>query len=196
MGRCIANGQPCRPRGGPHWRLPGDHLTRPRGIVVTHSLMVSSVDQSILWISDGFADHLGAGDDSLTGSSVFELLEGSQVALWHSLFMGIESIDERFDDLRVHRVGEPSSVPDYQVRGVRYLDAGHEVMVTLRPSGSGLVHPDAEMLAEVEQRYDALLRGSFDAVIIHDGESVLFMNAVAAKLFGVDVADFAGTPVT
>lgn len=95
------------------------------------SLMVRNSDQSILWVSDGLANHLGAASDALAGSSVFDSLEGSPSAQWHSVFSGIELTVERFDGLRIHCVGAPTSVDDFELRSVRYVDAGRTVMISL-----------------------------------------------------------------
>lgn len=159
---------------------------------MTLSLMVSCADQSVLWVSDSFADRLGVPRGTMSGSSVFELLEGTPSALWHGLFTGDRSVDERFDGYRLHRVGGSDAVEEFELRVVRYVEDSRNAMVTLRASGPGGGIGDAELLLEAEQRYGELLRGSFDAVIVHDGRSVLFMNAVACRLIGVDPGAVAG----
>jgi diguanylate cyclase (GGDEF)-like protein/PAS domain S-box-containing protein len=94
--------------------------------------MVSTVDQRVAWVSDSFADHIGVPTTELTGRSIFDLLDGSTNESWADLFIGADSWDDRFDHFGVHLVGDAESVDRFELRGVRYVDSGRNVMISLR----------------------------------------------------------------
>ncbi len=154
--------------------------------------MVNTGDQSIVWVSDSFAEHFGVPTKDLVGRSILTLLEASPNTSWQQLFAGIESVDERFDSVRLHRVGEATSIDEFELRGVRYIDGGRNVMISLRILSSGVGSGGGGMLAEVGHRHAALLRGSSDGVVVHDGTNILFVNEEAARLVGVEQADAVG----
>ncbi len=157
--------------------------------------MVDTADQSVQWVSDGFAEHFGLPTTEFTGRSIFAFLEGSPNEPWQRLFTGIESVDERFHNVRIHSVGEATSLDEFELRGVRYVDAGRNVMVSLRAPPSAMDSDHSRMLAEVEHRHAALLHRSSDGVIVHDGTFVVFVNESAARLIGVLPADAVGMPI-
>jgi diguanylate cyclase (GGDEF)-like protein/PAS domain S-box-containing protein len=97
------------------------------------SLMVSTVDQRVVWVSDSFADYIGLPAEELTRRYIFEVLDGSPNEAWVGLFTGSGSSDEQFDRFGVRVVGDDArSVDRLELRAVRYVDRGRNVMVSLR----------------------------------------------------------------
>ena len=94
--------------------------------------MVDTGDQSIVWVSDSFAEHFGLPPPDFTGRPVLSLLEGLPGTPWPQLLTGITSVDERFQDVRIRRVGGPTPNDEFELRGIRYVDAGRKVMISLR----------------------------------------------------------------
>jgi diguanylate cyclase (GGDEF)-like protein/PAS domain S-box-containing protein len=96
------------------------------------SLMVSTIDQRVVWVSDGFAACVGLPASELTERSIFEVLDGSSSESWAELFTGVGSFDDRFDRFGVHLVGDAESVDRFELHGVRYVDRRRNVIVSLR----------------------------------------------------------------
>jgi diguanylate cyclase (GGDEF)-like protein/PAS domain S-box-containing protein len=99
---------------------------------MSFSLMVSTVDQRVVWVSDSFADCIGLPPEQLTGRSVFDLLDGSSNDAWFQLFTRTKSSDERFDHFGVRVAGNTEAADLFNLSGVRYVDGGRSVMLSLR----------------------------------------------------------------
>ena len=93
--------------------------------------MVNTVDQQVVWVSDSFAVSAGRPTDDLTGGSIFDLLDASKLEEWAGLFRNSNVTDRQFDRLDVHLVGDEQSVDRFELCGVRYVDNGRSVMVSL-----------------------------------------------------------------
>lgn len=94
--------------------------------------MVTAVDQQIAWVSNCFAEHIGLSVDDVIGRSIFDLLDSSTNESWSGVFTSSMSGDETFDRFGVHLVGDPESVDRFELYGIRYVDGGRSVMVSLR----------------------------------------------------------------
>ena len=106
---------------------------------MSFSLMVSTSDQHVVWVSDSFADYVGVPPDQLVGRSILDLLDATRNETWAGLFDGTGSADERFEGFGLHLVGDAAPGARFELRGVRYVDDGRSVMVSLR-----LWHAEAE----------------------------------------------------
>ncbi len=96
--------------------------------------MVSTLDQRVVWVSDSFADCVGLPTNELTGGSIFDLLDSADEP-WVELFTGTDRVDEQFHGFGVHLVDSESHV-QFELNGVRYVDRGRTVMVSLRWAAS------------------------------------------------------------
>jgi diguanylate cyclase (GGDEF)-like protein/PAS domain S-box-containing protein len=99
---------------------------------VSFSLMVSTDDQRVVWVSDSFADHVGVRHERLVGRRILEVLTGSCNETWATLFAGAPATDERFDGFGLHLVGDSDPIDRFELRSVRYVDDGRAAMVSLR----------------------------------------------------------------
>ncbi|MEO8267787.1 MAG: EAL domain-containing protein [Ilumatobacteraceae bacterium] len=122
------------------------------------SLMVSTVDQRVVWVSDSFADSVGLPTKDLTGGSIFDLLDSAS-ARWTQLFTCTEGVDERFRSFEVRLVDDSESVDQFELKGVRYVDGGRNVMVSLQLASSKAEWEDNE--AFVRDVRAAMVSGAF-----------------------------------
>lgn len=83
------------------------------------SLMVCTLDQRIVWVSDEFAGAIGRQPDQLVGLAILGLLDGADHDTWAELFDGPGSSQKRFDHLVVHVVGQTESVDRFELRRLR-----------------------------------------------------------------------------
>jgi PAS domain S-box-containing protein len=99
---------------------------------MSFSIMVSTADQRVVWVSDSFATFCGLPSDQLVGRPILELLSGATQETWASLFSGTGPSDERFHGFGVNLVGDVESVARVELHGARYIDGGRNVMLSLR----------------------------------------------------------------
>lgn len=94
--------------------------------------MVSTVERQVLWVSDSFADYVGLPTDQLVGRPISELLKGATTETWPELLTNPGSMDQHFDGVELNLVGDVGPLDRLELRGVRHVDGGRSVMVSLR----------------------------------------------------------------
>ncbi len=93
------------------------------------SVMVSSDDQRVLWVSAAFAELLEVHGDDLVGRSILDVLVGSSYTSLQQLFTGGDAPE--VDHLHLGIAGPDGLVRDFAVQSVHYVDEGAKVVVEL-----------------------------------------------------------------
>ena len=94
--------------------------------------MVSIVDHRVEWVCDSFAEFVGVPSDQLVGSSISDLLGGAKVESWAELLSSGGSLDDQFDGLGLCLVGDSERLDRLELGGVRRVEGGRSVLVSLR----------------------------------------------------------------
>lgn len=167
-----------------------------RAAAVSLSVMVRTQDQRIMWASASSVEHLGFAAHELVGLSILDVLESSSSTPLRHLFSGAQTADRRFDDLRVRIARAQGSINEFELRSVRYVETGGQVLAFVRLLPLGVRADQGVNLAAAEHRYAALVRGASDGVVVHDGTRILFVNEAAAQLVGLkNHVDLVGVPI-
>jgi len=142
-------------------------------------------DEVILYANSTTADMLGYDNpELLLGKNIFDLIHPDHHRLAHTRLDKAEVDDAPLPqvDMKFQRADDSIMYTEAQIRKVEY-DGQPALESILRDITAR--RRTERALMESELRYRTLFELAPDAMLVHNGQDVLFTNAAAAQVFGV-----------